>query len=189
MSVFSSRRGRPEVERQLELARRLEEHVHFTSLEARAYVDYRLATLEQQGAVSREDPEGSAVSREDLERSTRLAVEEAKAYADEAATSLARSLRGVAQVALKASRRTADPEADFLQRLVYISSVMGEASGQGAAQKDVRASVEQLGRAVEDLAEGFEAVVTMTHEIERILASLMEELEARGNAPIGGSEP
>lgn len=182
MSLFSARRGRSALDRERELARRLEEHVHFTLLEARAYVDHRLAAIEHR----------SAVSREELERSSLLTVQEAKAYADEAATSLARSLRGVAGAVLRASRDAArvssqvDP-ADFKgtlpQRLALFSGAVSEAASEGVVQADVRGSIEQLNCAVGRLATSLESVAATTENIERILANLTENLADREDAP------
>ncbi len=185
MSRFSQRHGRSHNDR--ELARRLEEHVHFTSLEARAYVDHRLAAMERR----------EGVSREDLERSSLLAAQEAKAYADEAATSLARSLRGVATVALQASRRSGEvgpPNGPkelgeaLPKRLARLSCALRETAAEGTARTGNQAAIEELSGTVERLSKGLEEVLATVHDIERIIAALARDIAEREDAT-GGREP
>jgi hypothetical protein len=182
MSVLSTLRGRSgsrgSGERQEALAKRLEEHVLFTSRETHAYVDHRLAGIEHR----------SAVSREELERSSLLTVQEAKAYADEAANSLGMSLRGVSSAVVALSRRLDQVEhtisaapsdrggsggnesgslGGMLQQLCLN---LRDSSGRIIEEPGTGELVAKIGSALADLAAGIDTVAKAAQEIERLIA-------------------
>ncbi len=185
MSVLSALRNWFAAGRERELAERLEEQLHFTSLEARVFVDHRLEAIEHR----------LAVSREELERSSLLAVQEAKAYADEAATSLGMSLRGVSQAVLEASRKSAaasgaDQPAylklSLRQRLDRLGNDLRNTAEGGSMDPAVRETIARLGQTIGNLTTGMDAVAVATRDIETIVASLKHRSTGDDNAADGG---